>query len=120
MVNRLPLRVLVSAVARLEEPTGATAKQIHKYLKSNYAVVSNKTLSVALRKAVREGFLGRNRSKYLPTWCKCRPTSRRRREDYQTEDAGGEYCKRRRKAGTATSLLALSSLVPSFISKIFQ
>lgn len=88
--TRLPLSVVVSAVRRLAEPTGATLQQVERTVKGSYPV-SRGAVRGALDRAVAEGFLGQSRRRFLPVCYKCACLGkRRRRDDDQTMDLTAE------------------------------
>uniref|UniRef100_A0A1B6GTF4 H15 domain-containing protein n=1 Tax=Cuerna arida TaxID=1464854 RepID=A0A1B6GTF4_9HEMI len=128
MPKRLPLSVVVSAVSRMQEPTGVTTHQVEQFLNSNYAETGVSIVRTALRRAVNEGFLGMNHKRYMPVCYKCgcmKQGKRGRRRKLQTSE-----CEEDRKElvsntnaepdTTGSNDNCLTKLVPSFLGGLFK
>lgn len=115
--GRLPLSVVVSAVTRLNEPTGATMQQVERTVRGSFPA-SRRAVRVALDRAVTEGFLGLNRRRYLPVCYKCACLGRRRRRD--DDLLVDQPPPKAPKYQHSSRPWDLSRVVPAFLGDLFQ
>ncbi|KAG8242854.1 hypothetical protein J6590_057958 [Homalodisca vitripennis] len=130
MPKRLPLSVVVSAVSRMQEPTGVTTHQVEEFLNSNYAETGVSIVRTALRRAVNEGFLGMNHKRYMPVCYKCGCMKQGKRGRRRIRELQATECEEDQKEGASnpnaepdtvgSSDNRLTKLVPSFLGGLFK